>query len=262
MWAFLLGVLQGVTEWLPISSSGHLVLVQKLLFSYNSVLFDAMVHGGTLLAVIMITWRDLISMVRGLLISLWELPRSGMRSLERDEDVRLAWYTVIGTLPIVIVGLLISDYVDEVFNSTEIVGSGLLVTGLLLLTTKRAKGDKPVNLTSSLFVGLAQALAIVPGVSRSGSTLSVGMLSGMRKEEAVRFSFLLSIPAISGALILEVLRSPLGDVLSAVNLLGFLSSFTVGVVAIKALLAIVRRGQLHWFAYYCFVLGAFVLLLG
>lgn len=262
IWAFLLGALQGVTEWLPISSSGHLVLVQKLLFSYNSVLFDVMVHGGTLLAVLTTTWRDLISILRGLLISLVKLPRNGMQLLTRDDDAELAFYTVIGTLPIVVVGLAISDYVDQMFNSTAIVGYGLLVTGFLLLTTKRANGNKSVNLVSSLFVGLAQALAIVPGISRSGSTISVGMLSGMRKEEAVRFSFLLSIPAISGALILEATRSPMKDMITAANLVGFLSSFIVGVIAIKALLALVRRWKLHLFAYYCFILGILALLLG
>ncbi len=256
LWAFLLGALQGVTEWLPVSSSGHLVIVQRMI-SYRSVLFDAMVHGGTLLAVLLVFRMEVLRLVRGLL-SL-PLAIASHRSLTSEE--RLAWYTVVGTLPIVLVGLLLADTVEAMFFNPKIAGGGLLITGFLLLATRRSKEDKSLDLGTSLIVGLAQAAAIVPGISRSGSTISAGMISGLKREEAVTFSFLLSVPAIAGALTLEVIRSPLEEVMAPANLMGFVSSFAVGVIAIKVLLAVIRRREFHLFAYYCFALGLAVLLL-
>ncbi len=256
MWAALLGALQGLTEWLPISSSGHLVIVQRLI-SYESVLFDAMVHGGTLLAVLVAFREDVLALIRGLA----SLPLALLPGRSLGPEGRLALFTLVGTLPIVLVGLLLTDAIEGMFSDTKVVGIGLLVTGAFLLATKRSKESRKLDLRTSLLMGLAQALAVVPGISRSGSTISAGMISGLRRDEAVTFSFLLSIPAIAGALTLELIRSPLGEVAAPVNLVGFLSSFAVGLVAIRILIAVVRRRELHLFSYYCFALGVAVLVL-
>jgi len=256
VWAAILGALQGVTEWLPVSSSGHLVVVQRVI-SYESVLFDAMVHGGTLLAVLVVFRVEVFRLVRGLA----SLPLAATTRRALTPEERMAWYTLVGTLPIVVVGLLLADTVEEMFSEPKIAGIGLLITGSLLLATKYSREMRSLDLRASIIVGLAQAAAIVPGISRSGSTISVGMISGLRRDEAVTFSFLLSVPALAGALILEVMRSPLSEVVEPANLVGFVSSFVVGVVAIKALLSVVRRREFHLFAYYCFALGLVVLLL-
>ncbi len=256
VWAVLLGALQGLTEWLPISSSGHLVIVQRII-SYEPVLFYAMVHGGTLLAVLVAFREDVLRLIRGLA----SLPLALLPGRSLDLEGRLALFTLVGTLPIVLVGLLMADTIERMFSNVRIVGIGLFVTGALLLATKRSREFRELDLKTSLLVGLAQALAVVPGISRSGSTISAGMISGLRRDEAVTFSFLLSIPAIAGALTFELMRSPLDEVIAPVNLVGFLSSFVVGLVAIRILLAAVRRKEFHLFSYYCFALGAVVLIL-
>ncbi len=256
MWAALLGALQGLTEWLPISSSGHLVIVQRLI-SYESVLFDAMVHGGTLLAVLVAFREDVLALIRGLA----SLPLALLPGRSLGSEGRLALFTLVSTLPIVLVGLLLADAIEGMFSDTKVVGIGLFITGAFLLATKRSKESRELDLRTSLLMGLAQALAVVPGISRSGSTISAGMIGGLRRDEAVTFSFLLSIPAIAGALTLELIRSPLGEVIAPVNLVGFLSSFVVGLVAIRILIAVVRRRELHLFSYYCFALGVVLMLL-
>ncbi len=260
IFALLLGVIQGITEWLPISSSGHLVIMQKLLFSYNSVLFDIMVHGGTLLAVIVTFWRDFIDLIANFFMTFLEIPHDGLHAFYSSAKRELSWYIIVGTIPIAIVGYLLKDYVDVIFNNLELVGFCLLVTGLWIYLTKNSKHFKKLNLKSCTIIGLAQAVAILPGISRSGSTISTGLLLGIDRDDAVKFSFLLSIPAVAGALTLEVVNSPLSHIMSLGNLIGFLSSFIVGILAIKFLLAVIRRNHFHWFSYYCFLVGGIVLL--
>ncbi len=255
-WAVLLGALQGLTEWLPISSSGHLVIVQRII-SHESVLFDAMVHGGTLLAVVVTFRWDVVRLVRGL----FSLPLSLLPGRSLGSEAKLAWYTIVGTLPVVVVGLILADEIEAAFSNPKVAAVGFIITGFLLLATKDSRGNRPLDLKSSLAVGLVQAAAVMPGISRSGSTISVGLISGVDREEAVTFSFLLSVPAISGALVLEVLRAHPHEVISPVNVVGFLTSFMVGIMAIRTLLAVVRRGKLHWFSFYCLALGLVVLTL-
>ncbi len=262
MHAALLGAVQGVTEWLPVSSSGHLVLLQRILYSENSVLFDAMVHGGTLLAVLAYYWRDAAAVLRGLYESLVDLPRAGVEALTSTPERALAWYLVVATLPIVAAGLLLQDWVDALFNDARLVGLCYLVTGTWLLLTRLSKGSGPITLKSSVLIGLAQAAAILPGISRSGSTIATGMLSGVDREEAARFSFLLSIPAIGGALLLEAVRSGAAAALTAPNLVGFATAFAVGILSIKFLLGVIRRGKFHLFSIYCFALAALALAIG
>ncbi len=257
--AIILGALQGVTEWLPISSSGHLVLLQKVMLSQNSVLFDIMVHGGTLLAVLLFFWRDVLTVLKNFFGTFPDLLRRGPGAFTSSYERRLSWYLVLATVPIVVVGLLLQDYVNEIFNDARLVGICFLITGVWLLLTRFSGGRKKVNLRSSLLIGLAQAAAILPGISRSGSTIATGMLSGVDKEEAAKFSFLLSIPAIAGALTLEILRYGLSSAATTPNLVGFLTSFIVGVLSIKFLLEVIRRGRFHLFSIYCFGIGLLAL---
>ncbi|MEM2291110.1 MAG: undecaprenyl-diphosphate phosphatase [Candidatus Korarchaeum sp.] len=249
--ALLLGAIQGLTEWLPISSSAHLVILQELL-SCRSVLLDAVVHGGTLLSVLLTSRADVIRVLKGFFRSLAEVRAS--ESPDLPHESKLAWYLLIATIPAASVGLLLADQVEAAFNPRT-AALGLLLNSLILYSTKWARERGSLDLKRALLIGLVQTASLLPGISRSGSTISAGLLSGLRREEAVSFSFLLSVPIIAGALILEVLRSPLNEVLSTVTIAGFLSSFLVGLAAIRFLISSVRRGKLHWFSYYCLILA-------
>jgi len=254
--ATILGIIQGLTEWLPISSSGHLVLLQMILISRSSATFNAILHAGTLLAVIVAFRRDISHVIKSFFEGLSELPRaSAFSSPER----KLPLYLLIGTIPIAILGLALARDIEEIFGSSRVVGVGLLITAALLHSTKWARGERPLDLKRAIIIGLAQSIAIFPGISRSGSTISAALLSGMKRDEAVRYSFLLSIPALTGFLILELLVSPAWEILNPENLAGLLSSFITSLIAIKFLLSVIRKGRLHLFSYYCAVLGVVIL---
>lgn len=252
----MLGLVQGLTEWLPISSSAHLVLLQSFL-SPGSVAFDALVHGGTMLSALLTFRSEVIGVIRGFLRSLPEIWLR--RSFDLPYESRLAWYVIVGTLPVAFTGLLLADRVEASFNA-RVAAIGLLINGAILYSTKWSRGRDSLDLRRALLVGMAQSASLLPGISRSGSTIAIGLLAGLRREEAMSFSFLLSVPAIAGALTLEALRSP-GEVMSLANLIGFLSSFSIGLVAIRSLVSLVRRGRLHLFSYYCLALGALALIL-
>ncbi len=258
--AIILGVVQGITEWLPVSSSGHLVILQHLFGYENSTSYDIMVHAGTLLAVILYFWKDFIMIVKNFLLTFVDITKEGKRAFVKTEDRRITWYIVIATLPIVVVGLAIQDYVNDIFNSLVLVGSALIITGFWLISTMWKKGREKMNIKNSIWVGLAQSVAILPGISRSGSTISTAMLLNVDKNEAARFSFLLSIPAVAGAFTLEFITIPFHELTSTANLIGFLTSFVVGILTIHFLLGVIKRGKFHLFAFYCWALGIAVVL--
>lgn len=246
----ILGLLQGLTEFLPVSSSGHLVLVQALWgMDPPGVLLEAVLHLGTLVAVLLYFWRD----IRRLL-------GRGVRREGREER-RYLGLLALGTVPIVIGGLWARDLVEAAFSSVGLVGGMLLVTSLLLWLGGRFSGRATVpglGIRSAVLVGLAQAAALLPGISRSGATISTGILAKVRPEEAARFSFLLSIPAVLGAGILslgEALGAGLPKGEWAGISIGAAISVASGLVAIHWLLAAVRRGRLWPFALYCAALG-------
>ncbi|OYT58371.1 undecaprenyl-diphosphatase [Euryarchaeota archaeon ex4484_178] len=258
--AILLGILQGVTEWLPISSSGHLVLFQHIFGEANDVVYDIMVHGGTLLAVIVFFWKDFIMLLRNFVLTFADLPRLKGNAFFKDAERRLTWYILLATLPIVVVGILLQDYIDVIFNSLTVVGIGFIITGIWLLSTSKMRGKEKADLKKSILIGLAQSLAIFPGVSRSGSTIATGMLLKMEKEKAARFSFLLSIPAIGGAFVYKILKTPLANVFTIANIAGFFTAFIVGILTIKFLLYVIKRGRFYAFGFYTICLGILVLL--
>jgi undecaprenyl-diphosphatase len=263
IYAVTLGVVQGLTEFLPVSSSGHLVLFQNLFgFREPELLFDISLHVGTLLAICLVFFREL----RSLLTTLLRLPRlltaaGGIRPLfAENQDVRLAALIVLGSIPTAFLGLLFHRVADRIFGSVGIVGAMLLITGTFLWLTRRLAGrSRPLEQVHSgdaLTIGLVQGMAILPGISRSGSTICAALFLGIDRELAGRYSFLLSIPAIIGALALG-LDGSLADssVSAAMMLLGGATAAATGYVALRVLLRVVRQGRLYRFAPYCWAVG-------
>ncbi len=244
--AIILGLVQGLTEFLPVSSSGHLVLFQGLLgVAVPGVLFETIVHVGTLLSVVIYFRKRLLALLVGLF------------SADGAAARRYILWLAIGTIPAVIVGLLLKDVFEALFDQPIAAAGFLLVTGAILLATKWApRRSHNVRAGSAVIMGVGQAMAILPGISRSGSTIAAGLFAGVDAEKAAEFSFLLSIPAILGALVLQ-----LGDLDTSVPvawgpyLVGGFLAFVSGLLAVYWLLKIVKKGQLHHFSWYCFAVG-------
>lgn len=250
--AFVLGAVQGLTEFLPVSSSGHLVIFQHL-FGLNEgpLTFDVLVHLGTLLAVF-IAFRDDI-------VNICKHPFD-----------RLSWLIIVGCIPAGLAGFLLAPLFEQAFESLLVVGIGLLITGALLKISEYLAhqhfGLKTADETSykdAVFIGIIQALAIIPGISRSGSTIAGGLISGLDREFAARYSFLLSIPVIIGAGVFQ-LRDLFVNGIPAENVLpyivGPLTAALFGYFAIAVVMKMVRRGRLSIFSYYCWTVGSLTLL--
>ncbi|UCF89616.1 MAG: undecaprenyl-diphosphate phosphatase [bacterium] len=252
--SILLGILQGLTEFLPVSSSGHLVLAQEVLSGFGgpAAAFDVLLHGGTLAAVLFYFRGD----VAGIL-------RDAARPAEGGW--RLPALLILATIPAGVVGLLLAERIEPLFSSPKTAALGLVATGGILTAAWRMKGKgrrslADITVSTALLIGLAQALAIVPGISRSGSTIAVGMFAGMAGREAARFSFLLSIPAVAGALFLEFGALVHGG-FPLSYLAGALSAALVGWAAIAFLMRLLDRENLLPFAVYCLALGSLSLLI-
>jgi undecaprenyl-diphosphatase len=253
--AILLGVLQGLTEFLPVSSSGHLVLAERAFgWEGGGLAFEVSVHLATLLAVLIVLRRDVAGLVRGAL-DLARLRTAG-------EDARLLLFVAIGTVPAVVVGLLLKDAVEEAFDSPRFAAAGLLVTAAILLSTRwRRREERPLGAVAAIAIGCAQALAIAPGISRSGSTIAAALLLGIAASRAFTFSFLLSIPAILGATVLELAGESLDPGLLRVCLVAGTAAFLSGTLALVVLRGVVQRGRLALFAPYCVAVGILALIL-
>ncbi len=258
--AFVLGIVQGATEFLPISSSGHLVLVPWLLnWKFDpatAFIFDVLVQWGTTLAVILYFRRELLSMLTAAL-------RGILQRRPFDEpDARLAWLILLGSLPAAVLGLLLKPIVEKTFDNPLAVSLFLFATAAILFVSERLqRSDKPMkelNWADSLWIGLAQTLALFPGISRSGSTIAGGLLRSLKREDAARFSFLLSIPAMLGAGIIALLDlTAIPDPGSQLTLLfiGFTTSALVGLASIHWLLSYLRHHPLNIFVIYCTIVG-------
>ncbi len=267
--AIMLGVIQGLTEFLPVSSSGHLVLFQNLLgLTEPELLFDISLHVGTLVAVLIVFFRDIYEILRALIRTPFQMKQSGGLSaiVKTDPFVRMAMLIVVGSIPTAVIGLVFKEIADRLFGTITIVGLMLLVTGTILwLTRNIVREGRPVENTTNkdaLIIGIVQGLAILPGISRSGSTIATALFLGVDRKVAGRFSFLLSLPAIIGALVLSLdtpelaTTIPLGTII-----LGSVISALVGWLALVMLLRVVDRGQLHRFAPYCWLVGTVTLVL-
>ncbi len=251
----LLGLIQGLTEFLPVSSSGHLVIFESLFgIKTGDIVFEILVHFGTLIAVLIYFRKRLYGIVK----SVFNFAR-GKTGFKDDPHLKLALLISLGTIPAVIIGLLFKDLIVTAFESPRWASAMLLVTAAILFSTKIAP-DKSKNIgwVGSLIIGLTQALAIMPGISRSGSTISAGMHLGIDRSEAAEFSFLLSIPAIAGATLLEIpqfIESFSNFSMLPVYLAGVLTAAFVGYVSIVYLLAIIKKGKFFYFGLYCAIVG-------
>jgi undecaprenyl-diphosphatase len=264
--ALVLGTVQGLTEFLPVSSSAHLVLVPWLLGwdlePEAAFVFDVLVQLGTLAAVVIYFWRDLVHMLRSTAAAVISRRRTG------DAFLHLTWLVVLGTLPAVAAGLLLKPLVEAAFASPAAVSLFLLVTAGLLLAAERA-GRRSAPLESAtggdaVWVGLAQALSIFPGISRSGSTIAAGLARGLQRPAAARFSFLLSIPVMIGAGLvagLDLAALPGAATYAPTVLVGFVAAAIVGYLSIRWLLSFVGRHSLAIFGIYCLAAGLAGLLL-
>lgn len=251
--AILLGIIQGLTEFLPISSSGHIELAKAILqteFSDN-LLFSIVVHGATALSTIVVFRKDIYEILREILKFRW------------NEHTRFAAQIFVSIIPVAIIGVLFEDQIEAIFTGRiGFVGIMLLVTALLLSFTYFKKSmDQGVTFPKAIIIGIAQAIAIMPGISRSGATIATGLLLGVRKEDATRFSFLMVLIPILGATLLKVLdfmeEPSIAAGTSAITLIaGFVMAFLVGLAACTWMIKIVKRGKLIYFAIYCFIAGS------
>jgi undecaprenyl-diphosphatase len=261
----ILGVVQGLTEFLPVSSKGHLVLARRLLgvtppAGAGNILWEVLLHMGTLVAVVVVLRREVWMVLRGFVRGLLACRRGVRAALRAEPGFALALLLVLGSIPVGVVGVTLHNFLEGLFDRPSLVAGALVVTGTVLFATRYAPkhvGDGRVNWLRAVIVGCAQAVAIVPGISRTGATISAGLFAGLERGEAARFSFLLSIPAVGGAGLLELRHvSRLPAEILAPFLVGGVVSAVVGLVALLLLLRVVQAGKLHHFAYYCWAVGA------
>lgn len=262
--SFLLGLLQGITEFLPISSSGHLVFAEALLgFSPGQGLtFIVVIHFGSLCSIFVYYREKLAKIVRS-----WvELFKSDsyQKQYRKDSNLKLTVFVLLSMIPAAIVGLLFRKEIEELFMNPQIVSWTFLITGIiLLLTYLRKTYPNHLNFKNTFLIGVAQAIAITPGISRSGSTISTGLYLGVKREEAADFSFLMVIPVIAGAMLLEIAKiisTGLADTAYIHLAIGFFTSFISGYFAIKYLIELLKSKGIWPFGWYCLALGIFGLI--
>lgn len=265
--AIIVGIVQGLTEFLPVSSSAHLIFVQELLgINQAGIAFNVLLHLGTLVAVVGYFFKDIIEMIKAFFSSLLDIFRGKFReNFKKDPYKKLTWMVIIGTIPTGIIGFLFDSEIEAIFQSITIPAFFLLITGILLYVSQCVNVEnrdiKNSGIKDSIIVGIGQAFAIIPGLSRSGTTIASGLLMGFDKEFAAKFSFFLAIPAIIGATVtqLDGITSGLGANLLP-YFLGFLAALISGYLAISILLKLIRKKSLDIFAFYCWILGAAILL--
>ena len=260
--AIVLGILQGITEFLPVSSSGHLVLMQRFLgIKESQVFFDVMLHFGTLGAVIIVYHQLIGSLIRTGFSTLFQADfyRRPRLTVSNTPHLKLIWLLLLGSIPTGLIALLFRDTLESIFGKPMVVAGMLIITGLILQLSrfgqKRRQTGTPLQAWHTPLIGIAQGLAIIPGISRSGSTISLSLLLGLSSQTAAQYSFLLSIPAILGAVVLKLKDAEAITIAPTVIVVGALTSFIVGYIALRFLLAMLNRGKFSVFSYYCFALG-------
>lgn len=254
--AVFLGLIQGLTEFLPVSSSGHLELAKFFLgdtsLAEDSMMMTVLVHFATALSTIIVFWKDILLLLKGIF-------KPGM-----NEEKRFTLNILVSTIPAAAVGLLFEAQIESLFTKMIVfVSLMLIITGILLLFADRAKDtNRVVNLKSAIMIGAAQAIAILPGISRSGATISTSVLLGIDRTKAARFSFLMVVPLIFGKIILDVLSGDLqSNSLNYPSLVaGFVTALVTGFLACKWMILLVKNSKLRYFSFYCFIVAGFVLL--
>lgn len=269
--AILLGIIQGITEFLPVSSSGHLVLAQRLLgVSFPGVTFEVVVHFGSLLAIGLVFWSDIVMVLKTFFLGISALLKGKRPSFRGAQQVawRFAWLVIFGSIPTFFLGVFLEPVFEGLFHSVATVGIMLLVTGTILWVIERnrgtgGKGISEMGPLDAIFIGFAQGCAIMPGLSRSGTTIAGALFRGLDRDAAMRYSFLLALPAITGATLFK-----LGDIVTATTgtglslldyALGLVAAAVTGVMALKVLFRLLRQGRLYFFGYYCWFVGLLTL---
>ena len=253
--AIILGIIQGLTEFLPVSSSGHLEIAKAILgekkVGEESLLMTVVLHFATALSTIIIFRKDIIEIMHGLL------------QFKNNDSFWFSLKIVLSMIPAALVGVFFNDEIEALFGGAlTLVGSMLLITGLLLFLADKAKASaKKVGVKHAILIGISQAIAILPGISRSGATISTAVLLGIDKEKAARFSFLMVVPLIFGKMAKDILS---GDIQYETTtfiplLVGFIFAFLTGMFACKWMIKLVKSSQLKYFAYYCFAIGGIVI---
>ena len=264
----ILGIIQGLTEFLPVSSSGHLVLGQIFFgITQSQLAFDISVHVGTLLAVLVVYSSDILAMLSSLIgfFSKAVSFKPVAHLVSEDKNLQMAGLIIIGSIPTAFLGLVLKQFEHILFASEVLVGFMLILTGTILWLSRNFYFSESKNtefgIKKSVFIGISQGLAVIPGISRSGTTIAVGMFLGLDRHMAAKFSFLLSIPAIVGAQILSIKDTIEGGIaIDPVTIYATIASFITGLIALKLLLSLVHSGKFHLFAPYCWVVGSLVLL--
>lgn len=249
--AIVLGIVQGLTEFLPVSSSGHLELTKTILGDSSvpeeSLLMTVVLHAATALSTIVIFRKDISELLRGLF------------KFKNNEEFKYSLKIVLSMIPAAAVGVLLEDEIEQLFGGQILlVGLMLLVTGTLLFLADRAKNtDRKVSNQNALMIGIAQAIAILPGISRSGATISTSVLLGIDRQKAARFSFLMVVPLILGKMAKDILSGDLmaTDTEASLLIAGFVAAFVAGLIACQWMIRLVKRSQLKYFSYYCYIVG-------
>lgn len=255
--AIVLGIIQGLTEFLPVSSSGHLELGKALLGDQSlpeeSLLFTVVLHFATALSTIVIFRKEIFEIIAGLLQFKW------------NEQTEFSVKIVLSMIPAAIIGVLFNDQIEALFSQQILlVGAMLILTGLLLFLADRAKNtDKKVTYKSALIIGVSQAIAILPGISRSGATISTSVLLGIDRERAARFSFLMVVPLIIGKMAKDILDGGLTSSQMEILplILGAIAAFVSGLLACKWMISLVKRSQLKYFSFYCLIVGVIAIVM-
>jgi undecaprenyl-diphosphatase len=274
--AIVLGIVQGLTEWLPISSSGHLALVQLAMDLEVPIFYDVILHIGTLAGVFAIYRRDIAGILRSTVA--FGKGSSKRKSIEEEgggEEVakypqgrRMLWLIILGTIPTGIIGLAFRSFFESSFYDPVSIAVGFIITGALVLVTGLLKpGQKKLGSADAILIGIGQGISIFSSISRSGATLSAGLFRGVEREQLVRYSFLLSIPAILGAAAIDVVamdeqqKAQLASIGAESYIAGTIVSAAVGYASIRILIKLVIKGKFYLFAFYCFAIGVATLLL-
>lgn len=254
--ALLLGLLQGLTEFLPVSSSGHLELGKALLNidPKNSLVFTIVVHGATVLSTIVVFYKDIWKLIKGLFAFKW------------NDETKYILKIMVSMIPVGIVGVFFKEEVESFFTGNiAFVGAMLLITAALLaLTYFKKSNTRKINFLDSFIIGISQAIAVLPGISRSGSTIATGLLLGNKKEIVAKFSFLMVLVPIIGANFKDLLGGEMtqnGGIGAIPLLVGFVAAFLSGLLACKWMIGLVKKGKLIYFAIYCFIIGMLAIFL-
>lgn len=265
--SIILGIFQGVAEFLPISSSGHLVLLQNIFdIDQGGLFFTIMLHFGTLISIFIVYFKDIVKII----ISFFQIIRDFFtkRTVELNNESKvLAVMIIVGTIPTGLIGIFFKDFFEGLYESLVAVGIALIITGILLMISEKTnsgrKTAKDMTIFDAIFIGIFQGFAIIPGISRAGSTIVGGLFRGLDKKLATKYSFLLAIPAILGAALvqmIDVFKGEVSIVFSLPLIVGLILSTVTGVIAIKFLIKMLEKGKLYYFSYYVWIIGGIIIL--